>query len=346
MIAYCEGFEDIEVFAKSKEQWLRKYLKLPNGIPSDDTFRRTFAAIDPKEFNECFMDFVSVMEPDLEKQLIAIDGKAVRHSFDRECDQAPIHIISAWACKTGISLAQLATDKKSNEITAIPKLLQQLDIEGHTVSLDAMGCQKKIAQEIYFGKADYLLALKPNHGNLYKQVEAFFKDGSFIKQEAEKGKTFSHDNAKEKGHGRAERRVLLATDAIDWIDQKERKHWLGLKSILCVEEHRKVGDNKETINRRYYLTSHQPDAKLLQSLVRQHWHIENQCHWVLDVVWREDESRIRKGNAAENIALLRKMALNLLKSDTSVKGSIRSKRLRAGFNENMLAKFLRLKDSK
>lgn len=346
MIANCEGFADIEIFAKSKESWLRKFLKLPNGIPSDDTFRRTFAAIDPKQFNQCFIDFVSEIQPNLSKQLIAIDGKTLRHSFDKLQKQDPIHIVSAWACDAGISLAQLRTDKKSNEITAIPKLLKQLDIEGQTVSLDAMGCQKKIAQEIHFAKADYLLALKSNHGNLYKQVAGFFRDTYFIRQEAAKGRTFTHDDVSERAHGRLERRTLLATDAIDWIDENERKHWLGLKSLICVEEHRKVGSDDTSVNRRYYLSSLPPEAKELQKLVKQHWSIENQCHWVLDVVWREDDSRIRKGKAAENFALLRKMALNLLKTEKSVSGSIRSKRLRASFNDDILEKFLKIKNSK
>lgn len=343
IICKCEGFDDMERFAQAKESWLRKFLKLPHGAPSDDTFRRVFTAIDPKEFNQCFIEFVNDLHPDLGQQLIAIDGKSLRHSFDTDTDQRPLHLISAWACETGVSLAQLAVDKKSNEIIAVPKLLRSLDIEGHTVSLDAMGCQKRIAQDIHFANANYLLALKANQGNLHKSVIAFFQDAEFIKQQKQKGKLFSIDDSSQRGHGREERRVLLATDAIDWIDEKERKHWLGLKSIICVEAYRTDLKSKHTsIQKRYYLSSHHPDAKVLQKLITQHWRIENQCHWVLDVVWDEDSSRIRKGNAAENVALLRKMALNLLKHDTTVKDTLRGKRLRAAFDEQTLASFLKI----
>lgn len=343
IICQCEGFEDMERFATAKQDWLKKFLKLPHGIPSDDTFRRIFTAINPKAFNQCFISFVKEHHPDLGSQLIAIDGKAVRHSFDTSTGQKHLHLISAWACESGVSLAQLAVDSKSNEVTAIPKLLQSLDIEGHTISLDAMGCQKTVAQEAYFAKADYILALKGNHGQLHQNVEAFFKDMEFVKQQQDEGKLFCANESTQRGHGREETRKLYVSNAVDWIEEKERKHWLGLKSIVCVEAHRKdLSKGQTSVQRRYYLTSHAPNAKVLQKLIQQHWSIENQCHWVLDVVWNEDQSRIRKGNAAENVALLRKMALNLLKQDTSIKDSIRGKRLRATFDDKILASLLNI----
>jgi len=342
IICQCEGFEDMERFAKGKKTWLKKYLKLPNGIPSDDTFRRVFSCINPKQFNACFIEFIRDSHGELSEQLIAIDGKALRHSFDG--DKRHLHLLSAYACEQGISLAQLEVDTKTNEILAVPELLDMLDIEGHTISLDAMGCQKKIARQIHFAHADYILALKGNHPHLFQRVEEFFSHAGTLQYAKSQGYTFTSSDIKNKGHGRIERRVVLATDALLWIDKNERESWHGLRSLICVESHREqTSSGKSSIERRYYLTSHKPDAEKLQRLIRQHWAIENSCHWILDVVWDEDSSRIRKKHAAQNVALLRKLALNLLKADTTVKDSIRGKRLQATFNEDLLAQFLHLK---
>jgi len=342
IICQCEGFEDMERFAKGKKAWLKKYLKLPNGIPSDDTFRRVFSSINPKQFNACFIKFIRNSHGELSEQLIAIDGKALRHSFDG--DKRHLHLLSAYACEQGISLAQLEVDTKSNEIQAVPELLDMLDIEGHTISLDAMGCQKKIARQIHFSHADYILALKENHPHLFQRVEEFFSHAGTLQYAKSQGHIFTSSDIENKGHGRIERRVVLATDALLWIDKNERESWHGLRSLVCVESHREqTSSGKSSIERRYYLTSHEPDADKLQRLIRQHWAIENSCHWILDVVWDEDSSRIRKKNAAQNVALLRKMALNLLKTDTTVKDSIRGKRLQATFNDDLLAQFLHLK---
>jgi len=343
LICQCEGFDDMEVFAKEREKWLRKHLKLPNGLPSDDTFRRVFTALDPKQFNECFIEFAREISGALPPQLIAVDGKTVRHSFDGSDTKTSIHIVSAWASETGISLGQLEIGKKSNEITTVPKLLKKLDIKDHTVSLDAMGCQKKIAQSIYLDGADYVLALKGNQGNLHQEVACFFDDPESWSHQKKKGFRFDSYQQTNKGHNRIETRTVLATNAIDWIDPKEGRLWLGLQSIVCVESTRFIQGTKEnSTEKRYYLTSHEPDAKSLARMIRNHWSIENQCHWVLDVVWNEDASRIRKGNASQNVALLRKMALNLLKLDHSVKASISNKRLMATLNTDKLQKFLKL----
>jgi len=342
IICKCEGFSDMEKFAKLKENWLRKFLKLPDGIPSDDTFRRVFSAINPEHFNACFIDFIHGTHGELGEQLIAIDGKALRHSF--KTGGKHLHLLSAYACEQSLSLAQLEVDTKSNEIKAIPKLLDLLDIEGHTISIDAMGCQKNIARKIHFAHADYVLALKANHSNLHQRVKHFFNCGEALRQAKDQGFIFSSSEEENQGHGRLEKRVVLATNALEFVDKNERESWLGLKSVVCVESHRReTSTGKSSVERRYYLTSHEPDAVKLQKLIRQHWYIENSCHWVLDVVWNEDASRIRDKNAAQNVALLRKMALNLLKADTSVKDSIRGKRLQATFSEDILAQFLLLK---
>lgn len=347
IICQCEGFDDMERFAKLKESWFRKFLKLPNGTPSNDTFRRVFSTINPKHFNRCFMAFIRAKHGDLARQLIAIDGKAVRHSLDTGTDAGHIHLLSAWACEKGISLGQLKVDRKTNEIKAVPELLDLLDLEGHTVSLDAMGCQKAIAQKIHLANANYLLALKGNQGMLHKRVEEFFGSPGQVKAARQRGKTITVSDCKTQGHGRHERRIVMATDALEGIDKLERENWLGLESIVCVEAHREErSTGKSSVEKRYYITSHKPDAELLQKLIRQHWGIENQCHWILDVTWKEDASRIRKKHAAENVALLRKLALNLLKADTSVKDTVRGKRLQATFCETILSQFLRIDISK
>ncbi len=341
MICGSEGFDDFERFAELREKWLRKHLKLPGGLPSDDTFRRIFTRIDPDKFCSCFADFILTISGGLERQLIAIDGKTLRHSFEGGDPTTSLHLISAWACDNQLTLGQLLVDGKSNEINAVPSLIDQLDLEGHIVSLDAMGCQKKIAQALCFAKADYLLALKANHPNFHKRMEVFFSSPAHLKHAKAQGNIFSSSDVENKAHGRHERRVVLATDSLGWIDKKERESWLGLKSIVCVEAHREeISTGHKSVQRRYYLTSCEPDASKLQGLIRQHWSIENQCHWVIDVTFDEDQCRVRKGNAALNLAMLRKVTLSLLKHDTSIKDSIRGKRYRAALDENTLEQIL------
>ena len=259
----------------------------------------------------------------------------MRHSFDHGDPNSSIHLISAWATESQISLGQLEIGEKSNEIPAIPKLIDMLDIKGHTVSLDAMGCQKSIAQAIQFAEADYLLALKGNHGTLHKEVIDFFSDPVAWRDLKAKGYKFSSHVSEDGGHGRIEKRTVLVSNAIDWIENSERKHWLGLKSIVCIESER-IEKTKSSTERRYYLTSLEPDASVIAPMIRGHWGIENQCHWVLDVVWREDDARMRKGNAAQNVALLRKLALNLIKCNTPVKDTIKGIRYRATLNDSIL----------
>lgn len=347
IICQCEGFDDMARFAKLKENWLKKFLKLPNGTPSNDTFRRVFSTINVKQFHACFMAFVQSSHGELSEQLIAIDGKTMRHSFDIRSETKPLHLLSAWACEEGISLAQLAVDRKTNEIKALPKLLDLLDLEGHTVSLDAMGCQKEIARKIHIAGADYLLALKGNHGTLHKRVKEFFENPSQVKDAKDRGYVITACDVSNQGHGRREKRLVMATDALYCIDKLEQESWLDLRSIVCVEAHREeVSSGKKSVEKRYYLSSREPDAEALQKLIRQHWAIENQCHWILDVTWQEDASRIRQANAAQNVALLRKIALNLLKADTTIKDTVRGKRLQATFDQKILSTFLKIKNSK
>jgi predicted transposase YbfD/YdcC len=343
MVSGMEGFDDFERFAKLRKTWLGKWLKLPHGTPSDDTFRRIFTALDPKAFMGCFIAHVRSIRPDLADELIAFDGKTLRHSFDHGDPENSLHLISAWADGCGLSLGQLLVDGKSNEITAVPKLLRQLDVKGATVSLDAMGCQKKIAREIRFAGGDYLLALKANHGTLHAEVRDLFADPEALGYGKSKGATVTlHDSGHEKGHGRTERRVVKATDYLDWLEPAERKLWLGLRSIVEVTSTRET-KGVESIEKRYYLTSRAPEAERLGELVRRHWGIENRCHWVLDMSFGEDGCRVRKGHAAENLALLRKLALNLLRHDRTIKDTMRGKRIRAALCEDTLETLMKLK---
>lgn len=347
MICGSEGFDDFERFAKARESWLRKRLKLPGGLPSDDTFRRIFSAIDPDRFCECFASFVLSISGTLQRQLIAIDGKTLRHSFENADPSTSLHLISAWAVDNQLSLGQLAVDGKSNEITAVPELIDRLDLEGHTVSLDAMGCQKNIARKLSMAHADYLLALKANHSTLHKRVEEFFSSPGHIRHTKQQGGVLSTADESHQAHGRIERRVVMATDSLWWIDKLELESWPNLRTVVCVESHRvQLSSNEKSVQKRYFLTTHEPNAARLQKLIRQHWSIENQCHWVLDVTFNEDQCRARKDHAAQNLAMLRKVCLSLLKQDTSLKDSLRGKRYRAALDQSVLEAILFPKNSK
>ena len=342
MTCGMEGFDDFERFAKLKEKWLRGFLKLPHGTPSDDTFRRIFTALDPKAFVECFISHVRAIQPDLTGGLIAIDGKTIRHSFDHGDPENRIHIVSAWAADCGLSLGQLKVDGKSNEITAVPKQLRQLDVKGATVSLSAMGWQKKTAQEIRDAGGYYRLALKGNDGTLHEEVTALSDDGQSLAYGESKGATLAcHDPGPEKGHGRIEHRTVRVTDYLDWFEPTERKHWLGLRSLVEITSTRHIKEDV-SVEKRYYLTSHKPEAEKLGDMVRRHWGIENCCHWVLDVTFDEDQCRARKGHAAENLALLRKLTLNLLRHDKTIKDTMRGKRIRAALCEKTLQTLLKI----
>jgi predicted transposase YbfD/YdcC len=329
VICSAESWEDIEQFGQAKEGWLRKYLRLPHGIPSEDTFARVFAVLEPKEFNRCFLSWVKAVHNGA-AQTINIDGKCLRGSRDVPNGKSAIHMVSAWAREAGLSLGQVKVDEKSNEITAIPELLDLLDLDGSLVTIDAMGTQTKIARKIIDKGGEYLLALKGNQGTLRDDVQLVF--GEAQANEFAGLKT-TYDKSVEKDHGRIEVRQCWATEELGWLSSG--KEWKGLRSICMLRAQRTIG-GETTTEDRLYISSLPADAARLAQAIRSHWGIENSLHWVLDVAFREDESRKRKGNAPENLAVVRHIALNLLKAEKSLKRSIAGKRLAAGWDNGYL----------
>ena len=330
VIAGADTYEQIENFGKKRKKWLSKFLELPYGIPSHDTFGRIFEKMNPKEFQDCFKLWIESVTDQTKGQVIAIDGKTLRRSHDKSDDKKAIHMVSAWASANQVVLGQLKTEDKSNEITAIPRLLRLLDISGCIITIDAMGTQKKITETIIKGGGDYVLALKENHKTLYKDVTLFFKEMETMKSE---GFIFDEDETVNGGHGRIETRKHLMSSDISWLQDKE--NWSGLKSIGMVESIREI-KGECSHEKRYYISSLECDAKKFGSAVRSHWGIENSLHWVLDIAFREDESRIRKGSAPENFAAIRHIALNLLRNNKTFKGSVKTKRLNAAMDINYL----------
>jgi predicted transposase YbfD/YdcC len=333
VLAGAEGFVDIERYGRAKHQWLASFLALPNGIPSHDTFGRFFAALDPTAFHACFLGWVQSLAVTTSGMMIAVDGKTARGSHDTAVERTPLHTVSAWASEHRIVLAQQAVDSKSNEITAIPELLEMLTLDGATVTIDAMGCQKAIAQTIIDKKGAYVLALKENHPTLYQQTLQLFAKRSAAKRPVNDAEFFEQTDA---GHGRVEVRRCSTADIAEQWDATDE--WPGLRTVVMIERERHIGPDI-TVERSYYLSSLPSVAKDLALAIRQHWSIENSLHWVLDVTFGEDSSRVRINNAAENFTLLRKIALNLLSQDPS-KGSIRGKRKIAGWNNDFLIKVL------
>jgi predicted transposase YbfD/YdcC len=332
--AGAESWDDIEEFGHAKHDWLQTFLALPNGIPSHDTTRRLFERLDPDEFQRCFLGWIEALHEATEGQVIAIDGKTLRRSFDRAKGRSALHLVHAWATANHLLLGQVAVGEKSNEITAIPKLLKVLEITGAIVTIDAMGCQKEIAHTIRERKAHYVLALKANHEHLYEQVVAFFDRA---RARLMKGPDIRYHRAWDEGHGRDECRRCWATSDLSWLEGREE--WTDLKSVAMIEAERFVGD-AVVVETRYYLSSLSNDAEVLNEAVRSHWGVENSLHWVLDVTFHEDSSRIRKENAPENFGLLRRLALCLLKKESTSKRSIKGKRLRASWDEGYLLRVL------
>ena len=331
-IAYADGFEDIEVFGKTHRSWFETFLELPNGIPSHDTFARVFAALDPVQFQQCFNEWTQDIAKlfDSSKH-IAIDGKTVRRSHDKRRQKAPIHLVSAWANGNSLILGQVKTTEKSNEITAIPALLEMLDTRGVTFTIDAIACQKDIVATIIKKEADYILALKGNQATLHEDVKLFFEEAQ---KHQFKDLPCEYHRTDDKGHGRLEVRHHWTTTHIDWL--LETHHWTGLKSIGMVTSERTI-NGKTSTETRYFISSLQMNAETFARLIRSHWSIENNLHWVLDVTFREDESRIRKKNAAENMCLMRRVALSLLKQENSKRRSLKAKRKLAGWSTDYLA---------
>lgn len=332
VICGAETWKQMVGFAKSKEDFLRTFLELPNGIPSEDTINRLFASIDSIQLEKCFIEWVNTIADLSLGQIIAIDGKTIRGA-KHKCKKSPIHMISAWACENNLVLGQVKTAQKSNEITAIPNLLDILDISGNIVSIDAIGTQKEIAKKIIDNQANYILAVKGNQPQLLEAIEDEFR---FAKQ-------LEIDKNEDIGHGRIETRNCSVITDFQFIENKSE--WVNLKSIIRIQSTRefKNSDKKKEIATRYYISSLKNDSSYFQSAIRSHWAIENKLHWMLDVGFSEDKSRKRAGNAAQNFSVLLKIALNLLKNEKTEKQGIKGKRLKAGWDNQYLLKVLKIK---
>ena len=337
VICGADSWVDVELFGNSKKEWLKTFLGLPHGIPSHDTFGKVFALLDAEQFQDCFMAWVQAVNEVTKGQLVAIDGKTIRRSHDRFIGKSAIHMVSAWASANHLVLGQVKVDERSNEITAIPELLKMLDVSGCIVTIDAMGCQKEIAKEIIDREADYVLALKGNQLQLYEEVRELF---AYERRTGFAGADHDFHETVNKGHGRIETRRCWAISDPEYLRYLHNsQEWEKLSSIVMVESERLV-DGETSVESRFYISSLPNEAKRLLAETRGHWGIENSVHWVLDIAFREDESRVRMGNGAENLATLRRMALNLIKHETTSKGGVAARRKRAGWDEDYLLKVL------
>lgn len=336
VISGAETWEDIELFGNCKYDWFKSFLELANGIPSHDTFNRVFARLDPQQLENCFANWIRSINSLISGSQIAIDGKTLRHSYDHNREQKPIVMVSAWARDSGLVLAQTKVSKKSNEITAVPELLKVLELSGAIVTLDAMGCQKKIVNQIVNQKADYLITLKKNQTGLYRAVDKLFQDAL---SEGHHRYEYSVYDRHEHEHGRTDNRRYQVLNNVSNLVDTEQK-WSNLNSVVHVSYLRQLKSGKTSLESRYFITSLSQNAEELADYIRGHWGIENQLHWILDVDFNEDSSRIRKDNAPENLAVMRHIALNLLKQDKISSGSIKGKRKRAGWDNHYLLSLL------
>lgn len=336
VLSGAEGWEDIETYGRAKFDWLATFLSLPNGIPSHDTFRRVFGLLDPGAFGRCFSSWIEALHTTLGIKRIALDGKTLRRSFDRGKGQGPLHLISAWATEQGLSLGQVAVDAKSNEITALPQLLALLDVSGAIVTVDAMGCQKEVAKKIREEGGDYVLTVKGNQERLLEDLQQCFARGidtDFA------GMTYSFHETTTQGHGRKETRCVHTIQNPEGI--RDAALWPDLTAITLVISERQVGDEPTTTTARYVIGSRAAPAEEYATFIRGHWGIENSLHWILDVIFGEDDSRIRTGNGPANMALLRRLAVSLLKRNPK-NGSVRKQRLQNGWDDRYLERTLNI----
>lgn len=337
VICGADNWVEVENFGEQKLSWLQSFLELPNGIPSHDTFGRVFALVNPEEFQRSFLEWVQAVSQLTQGQVIAIDGKQLRGSHDRSIGKRAIYLVSAWATANHLVLGQQKVNDKSNEITAIPELLKTLEISGCIITIDAIGTQTKIAKLIVGAEADYILSVKENQGKLYQDITALFdydRQRNFQEAPYEYVKTVGKD------HGRIEVRQCWSTSNPEYLESiRNRQNWKGLKSIVMIESERIIGD-KSSVETRFFISSLASDAKRLLQAIRSHWGIENSLHWTLDITFAEDRSRVRKDHAPENLAVIRHMALNLLKQETTAKGGVKAKRLQCAWSEDYLLKVL------
>ena len=339
VICGADNSVEIEEFGKAREEWFRRFLELPNGIPAHDTFGRVFALLDPEQFAACFTDWVRSVSELSPGEVVAIDGKTLRGCHDRGQGRGALHMVSAWASETRMVLGQTRTEAHSNEITAIPELLKVLELKGCTVTIDAMGCQKNIAQQVVEKGADYLLAVKANQGELHENIKDLFACGERTGWD---GVAYSHHQQVGKDHGRLERRdcwVITDPEELSYVDPQ--RQWAHLGAVAQVSYQRNAGAGSPA-DTRYYICSYPADAATLLGAARSHWSIENSLHWVLDVAFDEDHSRVRTGHADRNLAVIRHWALNLLKQERTTKVGIKAKRKKAGWDFNYMLKILSL----
>lgn len=336
VISGAEGWVSIAKYGEAKHECLKKFLELPNGIPSHDTFARVFARIDPEQFQRSFLNWIQSIERVTEKEVVAIDGKTLRRSYDTKTEKSAIHMISAWANSSGLVLGQRKVDDKSNEITAIPELLTVLELKGSIVTIDAMGCQKEIVSQIKEKEADYVIAVKKNQPTLYENIKNTFTQAIANPEELE----LRDYKTEEFSHGREEiRKYCMLTNVNKLVDPEGK--WKNLASVgmVCSE---RIINGKKSRETRYYISSLSLSAEELASSIRNHWSVENSCHWILDVAFNEDGCRIRKDNAPQNLATVRHIAINLLKQEKTQKLGIKNKRLKAGWDDSYLEKVLNI----
>ena len=334
-ICGADTWTDVELFGQAKEQWFRKFLELPHGIPSHDTFGRVFALIDPEQFQACFRDWIAAVEERTEGEIIALDGKQLRRSHDKAEGKKAIYMVSAWASENSLVLGQQKVDDRSNEITAVPQLLEMLEVSGCIVTTDAMNCQVETAKKVIENDADYVFVVKDNQPRLLEAIQGLFDDPDEMRWV-----DTDYDRTTDGNHGRIETRKCWTTSDPEYLAYiASLADWPGLQSIGMIEAKRRTKEGS-SVKRRYFISSLESNAKRLLHAVRTYWGIENKLHWVLDLAFREDESRVRKGNGPENLAVLRHIALNLLRHEDTANISIRAKRKKAGWDNDYLLKVL------